>query len=129
MSGSGIIEPVDEDDEVDERPAAAGCGSPRWWPPCALVLLAVVVAFNVGRGRTPLGAEPEPESPAHPHAAPRPRPPRGSHGVRRRDRRATSTRRARPPEEYPELAPLAVDGNPDDVLADETYGSSSARPG
>ena len=68
MSGSGIIEPVEEDDEVDDQPGRSWLWLAALVAALALVLLAVVVAFNVGRGRTPLGAEPEPEGSRTPSA-------------------------------------------------------------
>ena len=93
--------------------------------PALLVLLAVVVAFNLGRGKTPLGAEPESERATDPSPS--------------ADRRAPAARRhrdhghrlrpaGRAAEENPELAALAVDGDPDDGLAHRRPTSSSSGP-
>jgi serine/threonine protein kinase len=113
--GAGTPVPVieDEDDEVPGR---------RWLRLAAVIgaslvlLLAVVVAFNLGRGRTPLGAEPEPDpGPTRtptPSGAPAP-----ISGVTARDFDPEGD----PPEENRELAPLAVDGDPATSWRTMTY--------
>ncbi len=120
MSGSGIIEPVDDYDEVDERPGRSWLWLAALVAAMALVLLAVVVAFNVGRGRTPLGAEPEPEperssSPTSSETA--------TAGLTAYDG-VTATDfdpQGEDLEEFPELAPLAVDGDPATSWRTQTY--------
>jgi hypothetical protein len=106
---------VPADEEGDEVPGrrwlhlAGGLGA------SLLLLLAVVVAFNLGRGRTPLGAVPEPEptrTTQTPSGAPRP-----ISGITARDFDPEGD----PPEENRELAPLAVDGDPDTSWRSMTY--------
>ena len=87
---------------------------------CLLLLVAVVVAYNLGRGRTPLGAVPDDDPDPTPSATS----PSASAPPRSRSRGSpppTSTRRATRREENPELAPLAVDGDPDTTWRTPTY--------
>ncbi len=70
------------------------------------VLVAAVVVYNLGRGRTPLGAEPEPTSPATPSSTPSPDPVAVT-GLAATDLDPQGD----PPAENPEQAPLAVDGD------------------
>ncbi len=115
-SGSGVI-PVTEDDEGD-----GGVPGRSWFRLGAiagaslLLVLAVLVAFNLGRGKTPLGAEPEPESPsASASESQRPLQAIEIAGVRDFDPQGD------PPEENPDLAPLAVDGDATTAWATQTY--------
>ena len=63
------------------RRARAGCGWPLIVAVCLLVLIGCVIAYNLGRGRTPLGAVPEdPSTPAR----------RPARAARRRARRPRS---------------------------------------
>jgi hypothetical protein len=120
MSGSGIIEPVDEDDEVDDQPGRSWLWLAALVAALALVLLAVVVAFNVGRGRTPLGAEPEPEGSRTPSATISPTADAGLtayDGVTATD----FDPQGEDLQEFPDLAPLAVDGNPETSWRTQTY--------
>lgn len=81
---------------------------------CVLLLLAAVVAVNLGRGRTPLGAEPDPspgESPQRTEA------PTTVTGVTATD----FDPQGETPEENPELAPLAVDGDATTAWRTLTY--------
>ena len=105
------------------RDRGSACWS--WWP--------CVVAFNLGRGQTPLGttrmtpgrrppAVARPASPLRP-----PRPDRRRHGARLRPAGRD------PPEENPSEAPLAVDGDPatawhDLDLRRRTSGPPASRP-
>ncbi len=64
-TGSGII-PVAEDDDAEDEEVPG-----RSWFRLALIiavslllLVGVVIAYNLGRGKTLLGAEPEPETPS-----------------------------------------------------------------
>ena len=74
-----------------------------------LLLVAVVVAYNLGRGRTPLGAVPDDDDPTATPSSQTPISPAADPitGVTATDFDPEGT----PPEENPELAPLAVDGD------------------
>lgn len=81
-----------------------------------LLLVAVVVAYNLGRGRTPLGAVPEDtaSSPSTQQSSAAAAPIEG----------VTATDldpQGQPPEENPDLAPLAVDGDPGTAWRTMTY--------
>jgi hypothetical protein len=122
-TGTGATAVTDEEPE-DDIPGrrwlnlAAGIGA------SLVLLLAVVVAFNLGRGRTPLGAVPEPEpsgtqvqTPSGaatplPVAAARDFDPQGD-----------------PPEENRELAPLVVDQDPDTSWRTMTYNENFGPAG
>ncbi|HWJ83689.1 MAG TPA: hypothetical protein VNS55_15725 [Nocardioides sp.] len=96
----------------------------------ALVLLmGVVVAFNLGRGRTPLGFEPDPTPSATPTTTPTSAPPHALTGL---------TATAFDPydsagEEHDEDAPNVVDGDPGTTWATSTYfdqfGPGGLKPG
>ena len=80
-----------------------------------LLLLALVVAYNVGRGKTPLGAEPDdPTTAPTTQSADEPAAITGTTA-------SDLDPQGDPPEEYPDLAPLAVDGDPATVWRTETY--------
>lgn len=110
-TGTGITPVVDDVPGRSWLRLAAGIGA------ALLLLVAVVVAFNLGRGKTPLGAEPDddpaPATPS-PTAPPAPSPitdltvtdidPQGS-----------------PPEENPDLVGLTVDGDPETAWRTLTY--------
>lgn len=116
-TGSGVI-PVTEDDRG--RPGVPG----RSWFRLAaiigaslLLVLAVLVAYNLGRGKTPLGSEPEPESPSPSASESTPAAqPLEVASVRYFDPQGDP-----PFEENPELAPLAVDGDPATAWRTQTY--------
>ena len=112
-TSSGVIPAADEDeDEVPGRrwmrlafAVAAAC----------LLLIAIVFAFNLGRGRSPLGADPDP-APDSSETTPS--------GTASPITGLTATDldpQGDPPEEHPELAPLAVDGDPSTAWRTETY--------
>ena len=113
--GLGATAVPDDEEEGDEVPGrrwlhlAGGLGA------SLLLLLAVVVAFNLGRGRTPLGAVPEPAPTRTTQAAPEG--PRPIPDVTARDFDPEGD----PPEENRELAPLAVDGDPGTAWRSMTY--------
>jgi hypothetical protein len=118
-TGSGIIP------AVEEEQAEAGDPPGRSWLRLAalvalltLVLLAVVFAFNLGRGRTPLGAEPQADRTNSPTAT-------SSAGAKLAAFTGVTANdfdpQGDPPEENPDLAPLAVDGNPDTAWRTMTY--------
>lgn len=116
-TGSGVLgaDLPPEDDEVPGRntfrlAAVLLAG--------VLLVVAVAVAFNVGRGRTPLGAVPEDErsstSSATSSASSAPQPLKGLSA-------SDFDPQADPPEENPELAPDAVDGDPATSWRTNTY--------
>ena len=116
-TGSGVI-PVTEDDGDDGVPgrswfrlgAIVGAG--------LLLVLAVLVAFNLGRGKTPLGTDPEPDSPSSSgSASDSAEPPQLLEIASVRD----FDPQGDPPEENPELAPLAADGDPATAWRTQTY--------
>ena len=115
-TGTGVTPLTTRTRTRTRSPAAAGCG---WPPPSALslvLLLAIVVAFNLGRGRTPLGAKPEGSGPSpSPSASATPAAP--ITGLTADDFDPQGS----PPEEHPELAPLAVDGDPATAWRTMTY--------
>lgn len=114
-SGSGVI-PVTEDDPDPER--VPGRSWLRLGAIVGAVLLlgvAVVVGVNLGRGKTPLGSEPAAESPSPTAEKSQPPQPLEIASVRDFDPQGD------PPEENPELAPLAVDGDPGTAWRTQTY--------
>jgi hypothetical protein len=117
-TGSGIIEAVDEDDHLDERPGRSWLWLAALVAALTLVLLAVAVAFNVGRGKTPLGGEPESER------STKPSPSRTAAagltaytGITAQD----FDPQGEDLQEFPELAALAVDGDPATAWRTQTY--------
>ncbi|CAB4695160.1 MAG: protein kinase [Actinobacteria bacterium] len=115
--GAVITTPAPPSDEVPGRNAFRVAAALL---AAMLLLVAVVVAFNLGRGKTPLGADPEPDtspstsrSPgggADPAANP-------ISGLVVTDLDPQGD----PPIENPELAPLAVDGDPATGWRTSTY--------
>jgi serine/threonine protein kinase len=115
-TGSGVI-PVTEDTDDEEVPGRSWFRLGGLALLSLLLVLAVVVAYNLGRGRTPLGAEPEDEQPSRSpsrSAEPTPEP---ITGLTARDFDPQSD----DPTENPELAPLAVDGDPATAWRTSTY--------
>ncbi len=80
-----------------------------------VVLVAVTVAFNLGRGRTPLGTVPEEESPSPEASSSAPARPLEVASVSDLDPQGEDG------EEYPELAGLVVDGDPSTTWRTSTY--------
>lgn len=114
-TGSGVI-PVTEDDQVEEEVPGRS-----WFRLAALVslslllLVAVVIAYNLGRGKTPLGAEPD--SPA-----PQPTQTDEPSFTPIEDTTASDLDpQADPPEENPDLVGLAVDGDRSTAWRTSTY--------
>ena len=116
-TGSGVIPVTEDSEEEDEVPGRSWFRLGGLALLALLLVLAVVVAYNLGRGRTPLGAEPEDaetsRSPAR-TTAPTPEP---FTGLTARDFDPQSD----DPTENPELAPLAVDGDPATAWRTSTY--------
>ena len=83
-----------------------------------LLVVAVAVAFNLGRGRTPLGSVPDDEaSPTAGTSATASATPEPLTGLSVTD----LDPQADPPEENPELTPLTVDGDPATSWRTSTY--------
>jgi hypothetical protein len=80
-----------------------------------VVLVAVTVAFNLGRGRTPLGTVPEEESPSATASAPAEVGPLDVASVSDLDPQGSDGG------EYPELTGLVVDGDPATAWRTSTY--------
>jgi serine/threonine kinase PknH len=111
-TGSGVLPAyVDEEADLDRRaPGSSMLRLAGLVAACLLVLVAVVIAFNLGRGKTPLGTTPggtesegqshSPSSPTSASASPIP-------GTTARDFDPQGTG-----DENHAEAPLAVDGNP-----------------
>jgi hypothetical protein len=128
-SGSGVLPPfVDDDEPDDERPPGAS-----WLrlaavvAACLLVLLASVIAFNLGRGRTPLGAVPD-QSSTTPTRTPSSTP-TASAGPLKGVSAADFDPQGTPPEENPEEAPLAVDGDPGTAWTTSRYNENLGPAG
>ena len=80
-----------------------------------VVVVAVTVAFNLGRGRTPLGTVPEDESPSASPTTQAPTGPLEVASVDDLDPQGTDGG------EYPELTGLVVDGDPSTTWRTSTY--------
>jgi serine/threonine protein kinase len=112
ITGSGVLPAyVEEDDEDDRRPP--GTSMLRLAGIIAaglLVLVAVVIAFNLGRGKTPLGTTPQHTSqgPSHPPSSSGSSPASPIPGLTARDFDPQGSDHS----ENAGEAPLAVDGNP-----------------
>ena len=121
-TGSGVF-PAFVDDEGDDDRNPPGSSMLRLAlivAVCLLVLIGCVIAFNLGRGRSPLGATPD--TPASRPTASQTSPGTGASagpitGVTAQDFDPQGS----PPEENPEQAPLAVDGDPTTAWSTQTY--------
>jgi len=85
---------------------------------CLVLLVAMVVAYNLGRGKTALGTEPAPDDPspsASATSSPSPAVPLGGLVAEDLDPQGGDG------EENPEDAPLVVDGLPDTTWSTSTY--------
>lgn len=114
-TGSGVIPLTDEDEDDDEVPGRSWLRLAGVIGASLLLLLAIVVAFNLGRGRTPLGTKPDETPSRTPSASPTPAAPITDLTAQDFDPQGT------PQEEHPELASLAVDGNPATAWRTNTY--------
>ncbi len=110
--GAVIGEEPPEDDEVPGRSWLRLAGVIA---ASLLLLVAVVVAYNLGRGKTPLGADPDPSSTPTPSGSTASASPLTGLVATDFDPQGS------PPEENPELAPLAVDGDPATAWRTMTY--------
>ena len=115
-SSSGVLPVTDEEDEDDEVPGRSWLRLAMGVGASILLLLAIVFAFNLGRGRTPLGELPEEDrSPAS--SAP------AAPELEQIDDVAVDDfdPQGDPPEENSDLASLAVDGDPATSWRTVTY--------
>jgi serine/threonine protein kinase len=106
-TSTGAIGAIDEPEE--EVPGRSWLRLAAVIAAAILVLVAVVVAYNLGRGRTPLGAVPDDDTPSRAPSSQTPISPAADPitGVTATDFDPEGS----PPEENPDLAPLAVDGD------------------
>ncbi len=121
-TGSGVLPAFVDDEEEDDRnpPGSSMLRLALIVAVCLLVLIGCVIAFNLGRGRTPLGTVPEDtksrpaasgqSSSAPPSAAP-------LTGVTASDFDPQGI----PHQENPDLARFAVDGDPATSWRTSTY--------
>ncbi|MET0524193.1 MAG: protein kinase family protein [Nocardioides sp.] len=118
-TGSGVIPlPEDEEEEDDGVPGRSWLRLAGVVGACTLLLLAIIVAFNLGRGRSPLGSLPESEqSPSTPSGTTTAEAAAPLTGLTATDLDPQGD----PPEENPDLAPLVVDGDPETAWRTETY--------
>jgi hypothetical protein len=112
--GTGSTPVTDEDDD-DEVPGRSWLRLAAVIAVGLLLLVAIVVAYNLGRGKTPLGAEPS-DDPASTSPSATPSATLLSGLVA-----ADFDPQGDPPDENPELAPLAVDGDPATAWRTMTY--------
>jgi hypothetical protein len=106
-TSTGAIATIDE--PVEEVPGRSWLRLAAVIATAVLLLVAVVVAYNLGRGRTPLGAVPDDDAPSRAPSSQTPISPAADPitGVTATDFDPEGS----PPEENPDLAPLAVDGD------------------
>ncbi|MGI8524390.1 MAG: protein kinase family protein [Nocardioides sp.] len=124
-TGSGMLRAVPEEDDDEDDRRVPGRSQLRVAALIAgglLLLVALVIAFNVGRGRTPLGGTADSSSRS---------PGRSSSSATTGSTSSTAPitgitandfdPQGSPPEENPEEAPNAVDGKPDTSWQTQTY--------
>jgi hypothetical protein len=120
-TGSGVLPAFVDDEEEDDRnpPGSSMLRLALIVAVCLLVLIGCVIAFNLGRGRTPLGTVPEDPStrPTPSQSSSAPSTAAALTGVTATDFDPQGT----PPEENPDLARFAVDGNPATSWRTSTY--------
>jgi protein kinase-like protein len=118
-TGTGPIAVADPDAEPQEVPGRSWLRLAAIVGAAVLLLLAVVVAYNIGRGRTPLGAVPEEESPTPTPTSQAPITPAADPV----DVAAASDfdPQGSPREENPEEVPLAIDGDAATAWRTQTY--------
>lgn len=127
-TGSGVIEPVvDLPEEAPPPPGRSWLWLAGMIAAAVVLLLALVFAFNIGRGRTPLGGDTGTGSSTSTSEAQG----SGSQGELTPYQDLTAADfdpQGDPPEEHHELAPLAVDGDPETAWRTMTY-SQQLGPG
>ncbi|MBA2955054.1 hypothetical protein GON03_11995 [Nocardioides sp. MAH-18] len=118
-TGTGAIAVADPDLEAEEVPGRSWLRLAAIIGAGVLLLLAVVVAYNVGRGRTPLGALPEDESPTPSPSSQTPIA-RSSNPIEV-VAKSDFDPQGSPREENPEEVPLALDGDATTAWRTQTY--------
>jgi serine/threonine protein kinase len=120
-TGSGVLPAFVDDEEEDDRnpPGSSMLRLALIVAVCLLVLIGCVIAFNLGRGRTPLGTVPQDPSsrPTPSQTSSAPSTAAALTGVTATDFDPQGT----PPEENPDQARFAVDGNPATSWRTSTY--------
>ncbi len=116
-TGSGVIPLPDDEDEDDGVPGRSWLRLAAVLGASTLLLVAIIVAFNLGRGRSPLGDLPEEDQAATTPATQ----PSTSATPLANLVAADFDPQGDPPEENPELAPLVVDGDPATTWRTQTY--------
>jgi serine/threonine kinase PknH len=123
-TGTGIAPVADEEDGDDGVPGRSWLRLAALLGAGLVLLVAIVVAFNLGRGKTPLGTEPQPE-PSTTRSSSTPPAPRVITGLVASD----FDPQGDPPEENGDLAPLAVDGDPATAWRTQTYNENLGPAG
>ena len=113
-NGTGTGLPPVEAEEDDEVPGRSWFRLALGILAALVLLVAIVVAFNLGRGRSPLGAVPSEKGSSSPSS---PSPTTPITGLTADD----FDPQGDPPEENPDLAPLTVDGDPATAWRTMTY--------
>ena len=121
-TGSGVLPAFVDDEEEDDRnpPGTSMLRLALIVAICLLILIGSVIAFNLGRGRSPLGAASDTPTTRATSGASTPSPsasPAALTGVTASD----FDPQGNPPEENPEQAHLAVDGDPATAWSTQTY--------
>ncbi|MBB6627957.1 hypothetical protein H5V45_11580 [Nocardioides sp. KIGAM211] len=115
-TGTGVT-PISDEDDDDEVPGRSWLRLAGAIAAGLLLLVAVVVAYNLGRGKTPLGAEPDSSRPSASSPSAEATLPAVITGVSAQD----FDPQGDPPDENPDLVPLALDGNPSTAWRTMTY--------
>ena len=121
-TGSGVLPAFVDDEEEDDRnpPGTNMLRLALIVAVCLLLLIGCVIAFNLGRGRSPLGAAPDDSGdPGHvrPSSPSTSAPAAALTGVTATD----FDPQGNPPDENPEQAHFAVDGDPATTWSTQTY--------
>jgi len=132
-TGSGVLPAFVDDEEEDDRnpPGSSMLRLALIVAICLLVLIGCVIAFNLGRGRTPLGTVPEDTTSRSATGQTSSAPPSAAvlTGVTATDFDPQGT----PPDENPAQAHLAVDGNPATAWTtsryDQNFGPGGLKTG
>jgi len=129
-TGSGVLPAfVDDEEDEDERnpPGSSMLRLALIVAVCLVVLIGCVIAFNLGRGRTPLGTVPD-DTPSRPAAGPSSAAATSAApltGVTASDFDPQGT----PQEENADQARLAVDGDPATAWRTSTYAQNFGPAG
>ena len=121
-TGSGVLPVFVDDEEEDDRnpPGTNMLRLALIVAVCLLILIGCVIAFNLGRGRSPLGASPD--TPTTRASSGQSSPSASALAAALTGVTATAfDPQGNPPEENPEEARLAVDGDPATAWSTQTY--------